>query len=68
MASAKADQVKSAKAGRKPQDKRPDPSAPVGSGRRENKVSYEDENIEHTIRRAVREKNEKRKKNPGLYL
>lgn len=36
--------------------------------REENKVPYAAENIEHTIRRAMREKEKLRKKNPGHYL
>lgn len=44
------------------------PSGHTGSRRGENKVPYEAENIEHTIRRAMREKERKRIKNPGLYL
>lgn len=40
----------------------------VGAERGENKVPLEAENIEHTIRRAVREKERQRAKNPGHYL
>lgn len=43
------------------------PSDPSSSQRGENKVPYEAENIEHTIRRAMREKEKMRGKNPGHY-
>lgn len=46
-----------------------EPTSPlVTSERGENKVPYEAENIEHTIRRAMREKQKQRAKNPGHYL
>ncbi len=40
----------------------------VGPETKASKVDPLDENFEHTLRRAAREKEKQRAKNPGLYL
>jgi hypothetical protein len=40
----------------------------VGREAKASKVDTSDENFEHTLRRAVREKDKRRTKKPGLYL
>ena len=70
MTSAKSKSGSNTKTGEKPISGQSKPAAGAtgGPSRGPNKVPFAAENIEHEIRRAMREKEKKRSKNPGLYI